>query len=239
MAKKEPRLPKSLQLYDESATEESWARILLLGAAKTGKTTSVLTTAPKPIFVINCDDAEKNASALTYAKLQGAEFAAVNVRNIVQWNDAVDYAVALSKAEKAQTVVLDTITLLGRSLLEDLKQEDWDDPRRMWAEFGDELQFGFRRLCEVDAHLFIVAHPLPHDDGMLGILPAIPGKSAAYIPAEIADWIWFDYDPKMKPQRAYLVGPQKSWGHGARNAKRSIRLPANATKLIEELGMVP
>lgn len=236
---KEPRLPKSLQLYDQTATEEAWARILVLGAAKTGKTTSILTTAPGPIFVLNCDDAEKNASALNFAKQQGAEFSAVNVRTIRQWHDAVSYAVELSKAEKIQTCVLDTITLLAQSLLNELKQEEWEDRRQMWGEFGDELQMGFRELCRVDCHLFIVAHPLPHDDGLLGILPAIPGKSAAYIPAEIADWIWFDYDPKLKPVRAFLVGPQKSWSHGARNAKRSVRISANATELIEELGMTP
>lgn len=239
-SKSKVRVPRGLTIVGPKEAGDTWARILLLGAAKTGKTTSVLLTAPQPIFVINCDDSERNQTALLNAARMGAKYTAANVRTIAQWHAVQQYAVDLAEAEEAQTIVLDTITLLGQNILMDLKQQDWNgDTRAMWGEFLDEMQMGMHQLLRVDAHLIVIAHPMPGEDTPEGLLPAMPGKAAAYIPARFADWIWFEFDPKEDPERGFLVGPQKHWRHGARHAKRSARVEADVCALFEELGIEP
>lgn len=232
------KLPAGVMRSSEVA-KESFARVLLLGAAKLGKTTTLLETAPKPL-VINCD----GEGATQYAASGGADFLEVRVGNVngvgcvKAWTAARRAAKELVAAGEVRTVVLDTFTLLSDHLKEDLQvtKQGFD----LWNEMYDQLIGGIRRLAELPAHLFVVGHMDPAEDAVSGIMPLVQGKRAkAMLPAELADWIVFDYEAGRKPERAFLLGPQKYWTHSGRNIRKVQIVEANATKLIEALGFEP
>jgi hypothetical protein len=229
------RVPKSLQLYDAEGTKaDSWARILMLGPAKAGKTVACALTSPKPVFVINCD----GEHALIGAAALAAEYSAVDVTTGQQWMDAIGYATSLAAEGKVQTIVVDTLTLLADNLVDDFSRtmSGFD----LWGAVKEYLVGGVRDLKQAEAHLIVTAHALANEDSIVGVLPAIPGKAGTRIPAMLHDWVWLDIDTKTEPaERRFLVGPQKNWNHGARNAKRSISIKADVIELFKELGIEP
>lgn len=228
--------PRSLNVYgDEETVADAWARILIMGPAKAGKTTCVLKTSPEPVFIINCD----GPHALVGARNQGARgYRAVDVTTEKQWLDAVDYACRLSEAGEAQTVIIDPLTTLSDYIVDDLKRTH--EGYELWGEVLNALTGGVRQLTRAEAHLLITAHPIPNEDSLQGVLPGVAGKSATRIPAMMHDWIWLEVDTKKDPaERNFLVGPQKNWNHGARNAKRSVVIEADVAELLQELGIEP
>lgn len=231
-----PVKPNGFQVYDnESVETEAWGRILLLGPAKAGKSTSCALTSPPPVLVLNCDN-EK--SALIGPVNLGAKFKAINITTVRVWNQAIAYALEEAKAERVSTIVVDPISSLGETIVEELgrSMEGYD----LWGRVKEELVGGIKDLMKADAHLIVTAHVLPNDDGLVGVLPAIPGKASTLIPAKLSDWVWLNLDTsKNPPERGFFVGPQKGWNHGCRNAKGSKIIDANITTLLEELGMRP
>ncbi len=210
----------------DEAADESFARVLLLGPMKQGKTTALLTTSPGPILVINCD----GVGATKYPKSQGAKFYQIDVRTRKQWISACKKAVALAAEGKIKTIVVDTITLLGDEILEELKIVDGYDK---WAELADSITTGCRQLFGASAHLFIVAHMDPREDEVAGIMPLIPGKTKVWLPSKVADWVLFCVDDTG--QRKFLVGAQGKWSHSGRNVKRSVTINADVRDLLAEL----
>lgn len=231
-----PKAPAGMHIYGPEDTEaDAWGRILLMGPAKGGKTTACLKTSPVPVFMINCD----GKGALVGARQQGAkDYYAVDVHSAEQWNRAVVYACKLATQEKISTIIVDPLTTLYDTILDDLKGSfsGFD----LWANVLDYMVGGIRDLRSADAHLIVTSHSMANEDSMQGVLPAIGGKSATRIPAMMHDWIWLDLEMhKEAVERKFLVGPQKNWNHGARNAKRSVAIEANVTTLLKELGIRP
>lgn len=229
-------IPAGLDVFDQdSARKDSFARILLLGAGRTGKTTSVALTAPGPVLIINCDD----ENATRPASAHGAKFRAINVTNRASLVAACNYGVALSEAGEVRTILLDTITMLSDKLLEELKVrkiEGFD----MWNAYSDAMMGAVRRLDKAQAHVFALAHMTPAE-AHVGILPAIPGQQVKVkIPQYYSDWVLFEVDStKAEPERNFLLGPQKEWTAGGRNIRRSVKIPADVGKLFAELGVNP
>lgn len=222
----------ALEVYDETTiAENAFARILLLGPAKAGKTTCITTTAPLP-FVINCD----GASATKGAAALGGKFKAVNVESKADWQAACAMAVKLADQGEIKTVVVDTISLLSDTILEDLKLQftGWD----LWRELEASLMRGIKQLMQAPAHLFINAHMSPDFDASAGTLPSIGGKAKIKIPALLDDWVLLDVEGGRKPhERVFLLGPQKTWNHSGRNIKRTTQCEATVPALFAELGI--
>lgn len=225
-----------LDVYNEADVHsDAWGRVLILGDAKAGKTTCVALTAPRPILFINCDG---DKSALTGAAHLGARFRAVDVIDERTWSRAIDFALDEAKHERVATIVVDTLTLLADSLVDSLRQHM--SGHDLWRKFLETMTGGIRDLKTARAHLVVIAHAAASGNELVGLLPAVPGKSASRIPAMLADWVWLDLDMKTKPlMRSFLVGPQKSWSHGCRNARRTATIDADVSLLFEELGIQP
>lgn len=221
--------------------KESYARVLVLGAAKIGKTTSIASTAPKPL-IINCDVEGGTQYA---AKELGAEFYEIRVSNTNgvgaknAWTQARRAAKELAEAGEIRSIILDTVTLLGESLLEDLSVtlEGFE----LWKAYYDQVIGGYKRLAELPAHIFVVGHMDPGDEnGVGGILPLIPGKAKRVLTAMCSDCVLFDYEAGRKPdERAFLLGPQKFWTHSGRNIRRTCVVKPDATALLKEMGFEP
>lgn len=213
------------------AQSDSYARILLLGPAKSGKTTSIVTTAPKPV-IINCD----GQSALKYPAKKGAEFLAFDAHTRAEWKKAVGNAIKCVEAGAANTIVVDTISLLCDDLLDEITvtMTGWD----VWTELATCVMQGIKRLMKAQAHLFVISHMTPDSDAAAGIMPAIGGKLKIRLPAILDDWILLDVEADRKPhERLFLLGPQKSWTHSGRNVKRTCAIQATVPALFEELGI--
>lgn len=218
-------------MTESEAAENAYARILVLGPAKAGKTTCLLASAPKALH-INCD----GQSASKGAKSLGAHFLTIDAFTPAQFKAALSAAEKLVASGDVKTIVLDTLTLLCDNVIDilDLQGLSGFD---LWNEVADILVGGVKRLAKLDAHLFVVAHMSPEQDPAAGIMPAVKGASKVRIPALLDDWILLDVEPGRKPERQFLLGPQKTWSHSGRNVRRSVAVDANVPALFEELGL--
>jgi hypothetical protein len=221
--------------------KDAFARILVLGAPKAGKTYCLATTLPQP-FIINCDP---NGSTQGPAA-DGADFTQMNVTNPggvgarKQWAAAQAAAAQMVKAGHTSHVVLDTASLLADNLLEDIMVTQ-NDKRAAYGELLEAFMVGIKRLSELPAHLWVVAHLDPSKDTISGVLPLIAGQSSRRLGAMMADWVCFEQDLERSQWggRAFLVGPQKSWTGNGRNMRRTCVVEPNAVELLKELGFEP
>lgn len=221
-----------LEVYNQNDVKGgSYARVLILGPAKAGKSSCIALTAPKPLLVLNCDGED----ALQGATKLGAEYSAVNVTDRESWNAAIDYACEQAKAKRIKSIAVDTISLLGDTIKEDAEQKlkGFD----VWNELGNQMVRGLKRLKDAPAHLFITAHMVPGSDKEEGILPALQGNAKTRIPALINDWILLQVMPEQDPERVFYLGPQKGWTHSGRNIRKTCAIEADIGLLLEELGI--
>lgn len=214
----------------DEAAADAFARCLVLGPPKRGKTTAIVTTAPAP-FVINCD----GDSALKYPAKLRAKFLADDVATRRGFKAAIVKAEKLVDAGLARTIVVDSITLLADSLLDEitLTLEGYE----IWTELAKALVGGVKRLFTLPAHVFMIAHMVPAGDTGEGIVPLIGGQAKIKIPAIAHDCVLFDYNPDRKPERQFLIGPQKEWHYSGRNVKRSCAVDATVPAMFAELGI--
>lgn len=220
-------------LTQDEVVENAFARVLLLGPAKAGKTTAIAGTAPQPL-VLNCDGI-------------GASKGAKNVYpdstfDVLDCHTRAELKSSISKVEKmvtagiTKTVVLDTVTLLADSLLDEIKLTltGWD----VWDELESCVMGALKRLCALPVHVVVIAHMNPAKDPTEGIMPAIGGKLKTRLPAYLDDWILLDIENDRKPfERAFLLGPQKTWTHSGRNIRKKTMCEATFPALCAELGI--
>lgn len=225
---------KNAGVYDNvTAESDSYARVLMLGPAKLGKTTSIAQDAPRP-FIINCDGIGATHGAAKF----GCEFKGIDVESLHEWQAACKLAVQLAEDGEIQTIMVDTVTLLSDTLLAEL-QVRGATGHDLWGKFMADLLRGIRLLKAAPAHLFVIAHQLPGYEDAEGILPAIPGQSAQRLPALLHDVIQFTYDAQRAPERMFALGPQGRWSYGGRHIAESCQIPATATSLFTTLGIKP
>lgn len=226
-------IPKDLLFYDDQQVAETgYARILITAPPKAGKTVSVVSSAPGPVVVLNCDGGE----ALVPARRHGGKFRAVDIDSARTWDLATKAVVKMAEAGECRTCVVDTITLLAGNVLQRemaLRFTGFD----VYSQVENAIMSGLNRLLAAPCHLFVLAH-ITKEDGV-GILPDVPGKAKRMVAGLLSDWIGLSYDPQRDPQRAFVVGPFDGWrGHG-RNVKRAALVPASVPDLFEELDIAP
>jgi hypothetical protein len=208
-----------------------YARALILGPSKTGKSTA-LATAPKPLF-LNADGVSSLKGALgvhpgvVLGELPFRTRADVQ-KGMKQTKDAV-------KAGLVESVIFDSLTVFAWRLLEELehgsaKLEGFD----LWREYRRYLEKTVLDLCELNAHVFLVGHITPGEETAVGELPGISGSAKTRIPAVIDDWVGFTFDPKTG-NRQFLLGPQKDWSYGARSVTESVKVPATVPDLLKAM----
>ncbi len=234
-----PKLPPGVQ--DSADVENSdFARVLLLGPMKTGKTTALLESATSKPLLINCDA----KGAAQFAKAGGAKFFQFDCFNVNgvgaqnKWKEARRAAKDLVESGQTSIIIVDTISLLADHLVEDISLTA-SDGFEVYRTLYSEIVGGYKKLASLEAHIFLVGHMDPREDAVAGIMPLLPGKSQAIVPALVADWVLFNYDPQRKPERAFVLGPQDKWTHSGRNIKRSCTIPAEMGALFKELGIEP
>jgi hypothetical protein len=222
----------------DEAKDNAFARVLLLGPAKGGKTTCVATTAPDPL-IINCDgDSATKYAAKTLRDNNGKAFMQIDVpRKGVRaaWKRAVSAAEKAVSMGAARTVIVDTVSLLGENVVREvsLTLEGFE----RWGEIGDVLKGGLAALLDLEAHVFILGHMIGNHEDAAGIMPMLKGDTKVWLPAKVDDWVLLDVEAGRKPERQFLLGPQKQWNHSGRNIKRTCAIEATVPALFKELGL--
>src|SRR5688572_8736466 len=145
-------------MSSDEVQAEAFARILIVGAMKVGKTTAVAETAPGPILIGNCD----GTAATVFPASRGAKFLEMPIKNRASWRKFVDTAVKLANDGKIRTIMVDTITLLADSIAGECESTltGFD----IWSELEKQLKAGLRRLLDAPAHVFLLAHIDPRED---------------------------------------------------------------------------
>jgi hypothetical protein len=217
--------------YTETELQESaYARILLTGDRKVGKTTAVLTTAPGPIAVLNCDGPGAPMSA-TRRGAKGLLIADVNT--VSDWITACKTVTKMAAEEKCRTIVVDTVTLLVNNILSvemGRKYSGFD----IWRETLQVFLAGFNMLRTANAHLFVLGH-YDLQDGQL----TLDGKLKKDVPALLHDIVHLDFNPRRTPTRGFNIGPSASGLSGGRSCDESKLIDADVGELFKELGINP
>lgn len=210
----------------------AYARVLVLGGGKIGKTTTLVSTSPKPL-IINCD----GDSATKYPAKMGAKFIAVDATTRMQWKKAQNAAKEIVEAGAAKSVIVDSVSLLANNLVDELSVVHQDDKRALYGELLETLMRGFKRLMTLPAHVFFVAHVAPDFDEVTGVCPLIAGQTKMLLPAFVNDWALMTYDGDRTPERAFVLGSIGKWSIGGRGVKKPCVIPATVPALCREIGV--
>lgn len=214
--------------YSEDELKRSaYARVLVTGIRKSGKTATIASTAPGPVCLLNCDGPGAPIAAL---QVGAKDLKIADVVSVDTWRRAVDGACKLAEAGKVNTIVVDTFTLLVNNVLTleyNQKLSGYD----IWRNVLDDGLRGIHRLVKAPAHLFVVCH-FTMDDGQL----ALNGALKEQIPAMLHDIVHFEFDPKKDPCRMFHMGPSASGITGGRFSHENKTIEADAKLLLAELG---
>lgn len=212
---------------EEDDADDAYARILVTGPPKIGKTVAVVTTSPQPVVVLNCD----GKGALAPARRYGGKFFARDITSAKDWLNATRDVQKLAATGDVRTCVVDTLTALVNNTISREMMRDYEG-FEIWRQTQDCVMTGINKLRDADCHLLVIAHITK--DEAAGLLPDVPGALGRLVPALLHDWISVAHDGKADSERVFLIGPQENWTRSGRHVKRSIILPANVKKLLTE-----
>ena len=98
------------------AADDAWARVLIMGPAKGGKTVACALTAPPPVLILNCDRMGAAAGAVSlaaeYKRDPQKDVFVVDVVGVDHWLKSAERAVEAARDGLVRTVVVDTVTFL-------------------------------------------------------------------------------------------------------------------------------
>lgn len=214
--------------YDETELKQcTYARVLLTAEPKVGKTTTVLTTAPGPIAVLNCDRPGAPQAAIRHGA-KGLKI--LDVDTVALWEKGYRAAYKLAEEGLVKSIVIDTLTLLVNntlSLEHGRKFANSFDARR---ETINCMLAGLNCLFVAPAHVFVLAH-YDQSDGLI----SLEGRLKKDIPGLIHDRVHMDYNAKRDPQRCYHIGPSVNGLSGGRSSDENKVIPADVKILLKEL----
>lgn len=218
--------------------ECAYARVLLTGDPKCGKTVSVLKTAPLPIALLNCDLPGAPQAALRFIEDEERkqQILIKDITCAAHWGKAVPIACKLAKDGKIKTIVVDTITLLVNNILGPQFAEMTTDNFKARRDTIQAMLEGVNALCASDAHVFFVAH-YAVEDGLINL----EGRLKKDIPGIVADRVHLDFDParKVPGPRAYMIGPSASGLSGGRKSDENKLIKADVMELLKEFKINP
>lgn len=221
-----------LEFYSEIEMQrEAFARILLTGQKKVGKSTAVYTTSPTPIVALNADGRD----ALMPAKRQGAQgLQILDVTSADIWRKGVDAAIRMALDGKCKTIVIDTFSILINHTLTLEYQKKFAGEKDKFAVWRAVLDDGLRylhRLLNAPAHVIVICHVDP-DSGHLTLNSSLKSE----LPSLISDIVHLEFRAKEAPARVFKIGPDASGLTGGRNSTENKVIPADVTMLLKELG---
>ena len=251
-------------LSPEEVDKEAFRlRLLVIGHAKVGKTTSCIVTSPGPVGVLLADD----DSGLRETRRQCIELEKPNhykvfsIRNMGFRGLLATVEDVKREAEKkrVKTLVVDNLPAISSTLeieaLGETKTVRGEDGRRAYPLYDRRMMKIVSLLLEVKANVIVISHyiqpPEPSVDPKSGakarptpedalIVPLLATKKArAMVPAMFTDIIYMGYDPR-KNRRYFLTGPRGAiTGPGCRSLRTTVELRADVGRLLRAFERPP
>lgn len=225
-------------------------RLMVLGFNKVGKSSCVISSAPKPVYVINCDQPD----ALEPVRRFDRTFLHNFIDSSQKMGDAIELARQLVKEEKVSTVVWDTLSGFSPNLeLEAfascLTSDGKEDGRRAWPVYRKYLRGFLGRLFKLKCHVVVISHYLDvggggEDDKDAakkvaktgpGIVPMLGGASRAEVGGMFQDVVFMEKrltGPGVE-ERVFVTGIEGVFGPGCRSMPGNVTMPADVSGFLK------
>jgi AAA domain len=228
-------------------SRDPFLRCLILGSPKVGKSSTVISTAPGMVYVINADGRDE---ALLGARRRSSNFEFDNVRSDSEMEQAVKIAKEGAKEGRYKTIVVDTLSSYAAALeaqcLRATENANGEaDGRRAYPAYEKRLRHIIDSLFRAQAHVICISHYIELagevDENKQqkkfgnGIAPLLAGKARATVPMIFDDVIFMTMTKGERGERVFVCNPQGSWGPGSRSLETSETIPADITKLLEAM----
>jgi hypothetical protein len=213
-------------------------RVLLMGFAKVGKTTSSIKSLVDMAgdgYVIECGD----KSSLAPAARQTKRFSFDVVRDESQMELAIREARQGAKAGKYGWILLDDLSIYAQWLEVALRdasarssKNNEPNPFQYWPAHKERLINIVARLFDAKCHFVCTTHymePPAAKDGQRakhgeGIVPLIGGSARELLPAYFSDVLFME---KVDGKRSFVVNPEGVYGPGCQSTDESVVLDAS------------
>ena len=171
-------------------------RLLIQGAAKVGKTTAAIATAPGPVFIIACDD----DSSLMEAARHRRDFFGERVTikgPLAEMDNAKIAAKKAIKERGVKTIVIDQFNAFSDMIADELEaQYDFNgqgaNGMQLWPAYLKKLTATLNYLFMLPAHVIVTSlyDDYKQKDADEGIQPMLIGKARKLIPAMFRDVVY-------------------------------------------------
>jgi signal recognition particle receptor subunit beta len=204
-----------------SAIETStFQRLLVLGGPKVGKTTTIISTCERPVYVINSDDKFSLRPAarvcdFTWDLALGDDLQAIE--------KCIHEARLGVKEGKYKTVVWDTITSYSDRALEVYESVTKESQGKFWYNHRKHVLGVLDRLFALKCHIVVTCHHLDIPDTTTerqvrkageGAVGAFPGQLRIKVPAAFQDIVFLE---KRAGKRTFITSSSGVFGPGCRN----------------------
>jgi AAA domain len=232
-----------------SALEKStYLRVLLMGAAKCGKTTTSIVSLVNAFglgYVFVCGD----ESGLEPAVRRTKKFEYDRIRDENDMETAIKEARKGVKEGRYKWVLVDDFSLYASWLEGALRdasaaanKSGEPDGRRYWPEYKTRLLNIARRLLDVHVHVIFVTHYIEQGSEIegqraksgVGIVPMIGGSAREELPALFKDVVFMEKG-KADDSRVFKINPQGVWGPGCRSIDGTKDIPADFGEFLRAM----
>lgn len=217
---------------------EPYLRVLLMGAAKCGKSTCTISTLAAAFghgYVLCCGD----KSGMMPASRRTKKFDYDVIRDENAMEAALKEAKRGVKEGAYKWIFVDDFSLYATWLEGELRdasarqnKSGEPDGRRYWPEYKSRLLNLPRRLFDTKAHVVFATHFIEQSqeiDGQraksgTGIVPMIGGSAREELPALFQDVLFIE---KKNDRRVFMVNPMGVWGPGCRSTDETREIEAD------------
>jgi AAA domain len=247
-------MPYDIEVIDaKQVAVRKFLRLLVMAPPKVGKTSAVLMTSPRPIYVINSDgpDALDPATELCLERKLSLKFKQSIVQSDAKMDAAIGTARELVKKEGTKTIVWDTMTNYSKFILEQCKKatltkQGAEDGRKFWPLYHSKMEAVIDRLFSIDAHVVVISHYEENSSDQdldeekkgtpkfgEGIVPMLGGKSRKRIGGMFPDVVFVEKKSAKEikesgsEDRVFVTDMEGVWGPGCRSLPGVKSTPAD------------
>lgn len=222
-----------------SLPETAFLRTMVLGFAKVGKTTSIISSAVRAFgrgVVLCCSTKEHMASAKAECP-DGWDWALI--KSVDDMDGALKEVRKGVKEGLYKWVLVDDFNLYADEVEEAMKKMH-QGGFKTYPAYRSHLRNTILRLSDLEVHLFTSMHYIEVSEGEIegqspkkgnGIVPLLTGVAKATIPGIFNQVIFMEKTRQDK--RVFYVNPAGVWGAGCNNVRGTHEIDADVGKLFE------
>jgi hypothetical protein len=239
--------------FASDAKAFDYLRLLVLGPPKIGKTQTIISTAPKPVYVI-LSDAESDLRPA--ARVCGPKDFAYDEVNSTRgdvllrqaesaWKEASEGA----KAGRYKSIVWDTLTsfatyLINAELAASTNDKGNEVPQTAYPSYGRRVKNYIGRLVSsaVPAHVIVISHDVKESKELpgqlakhgVGIVPGIEGSVRGQIARYFQDVVYMEKRKETGAERrVFITSMEGVYGIGCRSLPNHAEVPADITEFYK------